>query len=156
MEQLVRQMNDKGSSHLSSNVYQAPKSEVSQNEANPIDDIQESYESIEAYNSLKIMWLIRGAADVLISLSLSTFLYQIMFNTESGAIGEDAPILYVIVTIILLIHLAELYFIVQFFRRKKNSLVALHIFSALSLLNFPVGSALSTYHYIKASQMDWR
>ena len=131
----------------SENIYKASESGIREQEE-PYK--QESYESIDAFEGLKILWMLRFVFDTLIIFLLCLGLYRDVSE------GSYNVLLIIVNGILILIFVIEMWFIVQFYRKKKGSLIPLHIYSAISLLNFPIGTAFSIYHYIKCSKLDWR
>ena len=110
-------------------------------------EFEESYQSIEAHESLKTLWFLRFSADVLFVLTLIYFLFEKkMFNDLSSA---------TVVIGLVLFFISEMYFIVQFFRKCEDFLVALNIYSFISLFNFPVGFIFSVIHYTKSRNIKW-
>lgn len=108
---------------------------------------EESYESIDAHECLKLVWFIRGAFDLFLIIC---FGYLVFLGFVSGR--PEATVLILVIT---MLPISELYFIYGFYQRSENALIALHVYAGLSLLNFPIGTALSLYHYVKARDIKW-
>lgn len=110
-------------------------------------DFEESYQSIEAHESLKTLWFLRFTADVLCISALIYFFFekQLIHDFSKAAV----------VVGLVLYFISEMYFIVRFFRKDEGAVVALHIYSFISLSNFPVGFVFSIIHYAKSRHLKW-
>ena len=108
---------------------------------------KEPYESIEAHESLKTLWFLRFIGDLLI---VGFTVYFIFEKNLIENIGKAIAALSIVVYLI-----SEMYFIVQFYKKNENSIYILHIYSFISLLNFPVGFGFSVIHYLKSRHLKW-
>ena len=127
-------------------VYEAPNAPLIDKDLQPFN---ESFESIEAFEGLKIMWMLRAAADGFLIVMFAWTLYS--------TFGQDSlyGAFFVFYLVFIAVSMLEIYFIIRFFLKDPKSIVALHIFSALSLLNFPFGTGFSIYHFVRSRNLEW-
>jgi hypothetical protein len=120
------------------------------NRHSPINRLREQRslkDEASALFKLRIVWGLRLCVDILIVLFS---IYSIMNPTE---IAEDYEVFDFV--FILIFFSIEIIFILAFFRKKRWSKIPLNIFSAISLLSFPIGTYFSIIHYFNISKIKF-
>lgn len=134
-------------------IYQAPDAAlnvstpkdmtVSERLAQTRRDMEES----SAIENLKLVWGLRFFGDI---MTLGFHAYAV-FGLH---LLQSFP--YTIALIVsVFFALLEMVCIIAFFRRRAWCVIPLHIFSAISLLNFPIGTGLSIVHFMNMHKIQF-
>jgi len=137
---------------VTTDVYKAPDAdlEVSVKKLSASERLAQSRRDMEessAVSRLNLIWGFRLIVDV---IWIGFFIYTISIRKVTPL--EAEAILYMVM---IAVSLAEIYFIVGYFRRKRWCVVPLHIFSAISLINIPLGTVLSVLHFINMRKIQF-
>lgn len=140
---------------MSENFYKAPTADLTrleeQGELTASERWAQSRREMDAVNArskLNLVWGLRLVVDIIL---LGYFAFLIILEGVSTIQLEGL----FFVGFIILYHLLEVFCIVGYFRSKHWSIVPLHIFAAISLINLPFGTALSITHFIYAGKLNF-
>jgi len=115
---------------------------------NKLEQAKQEMASIEAYEGLKVVWFLRFCFSILMVFIITYFVIITQFQTL-------ATVEIVVAVVFISILLLEMYYITLFFKQRKKSLLPLTVFSVLWVANFPVGTALSCYHFYKVNKLNF-
>jgi len=107
-------------------------------------DIEES----EAIQKLNMIWGVRLVTNVLLC---ALGAYMVIFSLDNPTSENFAA-----GAIIFIFFAIEIIPIIGYFRRKKWCVIPLHIFSALALFNFPIGTILSIMHFMNMGKIQFK
>ncbi|WP_444928776.1 hypothetical protein ACJJIF_12985 [Microbulbifer sp. SSSA002] len=129
-------------------IYSAPESELESAKStkvlSPSEKLAESRRQMEESNAIQTLNFIWG-------LRLILNIIAILFITVGAITSYNIKPTTAVVALSFTILFCgtEIFCIIGYFRRKAWCQVPLHIFSAFSLFNLPLGTILSILHYFK-------
>ncbi len=142
---------------MDNTVYKTPDSEVGLKKeeqvltrAEQLAQSRKDIEEVGARGRLNFVWGVRFFCDVCILTVIAIVLYSTFAST-----GSISRVAIYITSAFALIYVIEILAIIAYFNKKGWSLIALHLFSAISLLNFPFGTIMSVIHYLNAGKMQF-
>lgn len=141
---------------MSEDFYKAPKADLDTRvdlQLTASERLAKSRKEMEHSNAvgkLSLVWGIRLAVDLVVLVFLVVFYISISENSSF-----TADLLLLLMGAALIITIAEIIAIIGFFRHRSWSIIPLHIFAAIALLNFPWGTILSVIHYIHANKINF-
>ena len=98
--------------------------------------------------NLNVIWGSRLVFDLLLVIPAILLLVGVIDQDSS-----DQEFEWVFISVFLAL---ESVFILAFFYRKKWCKTALNLFSAVSLLNYPIGTFFSVYHYFNIGKKEFK
>ncbi len=138
---------------METTVYNPPESDLERKDNRPLtasEKLEQSRRDMQAAaarSRLNLIWGFRLAVDVLAG---ALAIYLLYMGVQAKASADV-----ILGLIILLMYGLEIIPIIGFFRQKAWSIIPLHIFSAISLLNIPFGTLLSIIHYVNAGKLQF-
>ena len=101
---------------------------------------REEMERDSATSKVDLVWGLRFAFSALFCVGAIIIIYDGIADGTYNGLG--------IGILMLLYFLAEIVSIIGYFRRKPRCVIPLHIFAGIAILNFPIGTILSSIHYV--------
>ena len=98
--------------------------------------------------NLRLVWGFRLSIDFVI---LALGILGLLYPTESSSTDQSGDLSFILIFLGL-----ESIFILAFFVKRSWCKIPLSIFSAISLLAFPVGTYLSLYHYFNIGKIQFK
>lgn len=136
---------------MTNEIYSAPTANLENEQADTLTASQrlaqtrKEMESVTARNVLLAIWGVRLACNVIGSIGLIFYVWPIFqANKDLDGSVYSAALFAVLLVFILL----ESITIVAFFLGRRWTMIPLHVFAAIALLNFPAGTILSIVHYV--------
>ncbi len=140
--------------YMSNEIYRSPeaqltetKAKTSASRAEQLAQSRRDMQEAEAIERLNLVWGIRFIVDVLFCILGLAIIYQAIKNqvfiTSIGGV------------FLLLFFGSEIVAIIAYFQRRPWCVIPLHIFSAVSFLNFPFGSICSLIHYFNMHKIQF-
>lgn len=123
--------------------------------AEKLAQTRKDMEEVGARTRLNFVWGSRLAADILILLAGLSFVVAFWINPSGGFYGQVIATLVVCLLLMIFVGL-EIFFIIAYFSRRPWCKVPLHIFSVISLLNFPFGTILSVIHFFSMGKIQFK
>jgi len=136
------------------NAYQTPeadvenKQEAPQTRAQKLAETRKALASEKAISTLNVIWGLRLIADMIALTVIGLGVFGIL----GAGINSLALLIYVIPAIFLIL---EMVCIMAYFNKRAWCAIPLHIFSALSLLNIPIGTIFSIIHYMNFGKIQF-
>jgi len=139
---------------MDDNLYKTPSSNLALQETETIsasERLAQSRKEIkhtEARVRLNLVWGIRLIVDIL-AVMIFAFIFYISMKMETSKIHV------VLYGFLIFYSMIEVLCIYAYFNSQRWCLLPLHVFSAVSLLNFPFGTLLSIIHFLNTKNLQF-